>query len=75
MVKQEYQREAIELGSEAIQSDYYRSESRLDSELDSNRGYRNNLIEICQETILNSTDVHLASKACNIVRKFGRMEN
>lgn len=69
--KQEYQREAIRLGAEAIQSEYYRSDSRLNNELDSGyRGYRTRLLETCREFILNSSDRNLNTKAYEILKKF-----
>ncbi len=70
--KQEYQKEAIRLGHEAIRSEYYRFQDRLNNELDSSyKGYRNNLIDTCKEFVMISNDKVLREKAYEIMRKFG----
>lgn len=70
--KLEYQREAIQLGYEAIQSEYYRSETRLSSELDV-PGYRSRLLETCRDYTMISvkSDRNLNYKALEIIRKYG----
>lgn len=71
--KSEYQREAISLGAEAIQSEYYRSQDRLNSELESShRSYRFRLLETCQEFMKNNTDRELGRKAREIIHKLDK---
>lgn len=70
--KLEYQREAIRLGYEAIQSEYYRSETRLNSELDS-RGYRSRLLETCQNFSTKNDNRNLNYMAHEIIRKYGNL--
>ncbi|MDE5937589.1 MAG: SIR2 family protein [Lachnospiraceae bacterium] len=69
--RQEYQKEAIRLGHEAIRSEYYRFEDRLNNELDSSyKGYRKNLIDTCKDFLMKDNDRNMRDKASEIVRKF-----
>lgn len=68
--KLEYQCEAIRLGYEAIQSEYYRSETRLNSEINSGR-YRSRLLEACRDFTQSGFDRDLNYKALELIRKYG----
>lgn len=66
----EYQSEAIRLGYEAIQSEYYRSETRLNSEINSGR-YRSRLLETCRDFTQANSNRDLNYKALELIRKYG----
>lgn len=55
--KQEYRKEALRLGCEAIESEYYRFPDRLNTDLENNhKSYKSRILKICDEEFAYDND-------------------